>query len=54
MMVWSDVAMNAIEKANTTDLSYRASKNKRLLVELCLMQLASITFSGEKKKVVTT
>ncbi len=42
--------LTAIEKANTTDLSYRASKNQRLLVELCLMQLASITHDGQKKK----
>ncbi len=30
-------------------LKYKSSKNQRLLVELCLMQLASITFDGEKK-----
>ncbi|WKD86772.1 DNA polymerase III subunit tau [Polaribacter huanghezhanensis] len=40
----------AINKANDCDLSYRASKNQRLLVELTLMQIASITFDGEKKK----
>ncbi len=40
----------AIHKANDCDLSYRASKNQRLLVELTLMQIASITFDGEKKK----
>lgn len=40
----------AIEKANSCDLQYRGSRNQRLLVELCLMQLASITFDGEKKK----
>ncbi|UAM99534.1 DNA polymerase III subunit gamma/tau [Polaribacter litorisediminis] len=42
--------MQAIHKANDCDLNYRASKNKRLLVELTLMQIASITFDGEKKK----
>ncbi|WP_296636907.1 DNA polymerase III subunit gamma/tau [Polaribacter sp.] len=42
--------MQAIDKANECDLSYRASKNQRLLVELTLMQIASITFDGEKKK----
>lgn len=42
--------MQAIEKANDCDLNYRASKNQRLLVELSLMQIASITFDGEKKK----
>ncbi len=40
----------AIDKANECDLNYRASKNQRLLVELSLMQIASITFDGEKKK----
>ncbi|MFD2551051.1 DNA polymerase III subunit gamma/tau [Bizionia sediminis] len=39
----------AIELANDCDLKYKSSKNQRLLVELCLMQLASITFDGEKK-----
>lgn len=34
--------LKAIDLANTTDLKYKASKNQRLLVELCLMQLASI------------
>ena len=42
--------LQAIEKANQCDLDYRASKNQRLLVELTLMQIASITFDGEKKK----
>ena len=42
--------MQAINKANDCDLNYRASKNQRLLVELSLMQIASITFDGEKKK----
>ncbi|MEZ4797655.1 MAG: DNA polymerase III subunit gamma/tau [Flavobacteriaceae bacterium] len=40
----------AINIANDCDLKYKSSKNQRLLVELCLMQLASITFDGEKKK----
>ena len=44
--------MEAIKKANDCDLNYRASKNQRLLVELTLMQIASITFDGEKKKPV--
>jgi DNA polymerase III subunit gamma/tau len=42
--------MKALELANECDLNYKASKNQRLLVELCLMQLASIHFDGEKKK----
>jgi DNA polymerase-3 subunit gamma/tau len=40
----------SIDKANDCDLKYKTSKNQRLLVELCLMQLASINFDGEKKK----
>lgn len=39
----------AIELANDCDLKYKTSKNQRLLVELTLMQLASINFDGEKK-----
>jgi len=45
--------LNAIEKANSCDLSYKSSKNKRLLVELTLMQIASLTFTSVKKKVAT-
>ncbi|SHG96996.1 DNA polymerase III subunit gamma/tau [Flagellimonas flava] len=41
--------LKALEIANTCDLSYKSSKNQRLLVELALMKLASITFDGEKK-----
>ena len=42
--------IEAINKANDCDLNYRTSKNQRLLVELTLMQIASINFDGEKKK----
>ena len=42
--------IKGIDMANDCDLKYKASKNQRLLVELTLMQLASITFDGEKKK----
>lgn len=42
--------VQAIDLANDCDLKYKNSKNQRLLVELCLMQLASITGNGEKKK----
>ena len=41
--------MKGIELANDCDLKYKTSRNQRLLVELCLMQLASITYDGEKK-----
>ena len=43
--------LKAIELANSCDLNYKASKNQRLLVELCLMQLVSLTFEAEKKRV---
>ncbi|MCO4820798.1 MAG: DNA polymerase III subunit gamma/tau [Flavobacteriaceae bacterium] len=42
--------LKAIELANDCDLKYKTSRNQRLLVELCLMQLASISYDGEKKK----
>jgi DNA polymerase-3 subunit gamma/tau len=42
--------IQSIEKANQCELNYKISKNQRLLVELTLMQIASITFDGEKKK----
>jgi len=41
--------LQAIDIANDCDLKYKNSKNQRLLVELTLMQLASLTFDGEKK-----
>lgn len=44
--------LQAIDKANDCDLKYKSSQNQRLLVELCLMQLASILFETEKKNLV--
>jgi len=41
--------LKGIELSNDCDLKYKTSRNQRLLVELCLMQLASITFDAEKK-----
>ncbi|WP_074406340.1 DNA polymerase III subunit gamma/tau [Aquimarina megaterium] len=41
--------IKGIELANDCDLKYKTSRNQRLLVELCLMQLASILVDGEKK-----
>ena len=46
-----DFLLEGIQIANDCDLKYKISQNQRLLVELCLMQLASITFDGEKKKI---
>jgi hypothetical protein len=45
-----DFLLKGIELANECDLKFKVNQNQRLLVELCLMQLASITFDGEKKK----
>jgi DNA polymerase-3 subunit gamma/tau len=42
--------LKGIAIANDCDLKYKLSQNQRLLVELCLMQLASINYDGEKKK----
>ncbi|NNJ88434.1 MAG: DNA polymerase III subunit gamma/tau [Eudoraea sp.] len=41
--------LKALEIANQADLQYKSSKNARLLVELALMKLASLSFEGEKK-----
>ena len=46
----SQFLIDGIELANTCDLKYKNSQNQRLLVELCLMQIASLTFVDEKKK----
>ncbi|HET8838890.1 MAG TPA: DNA polymerase III subunit gamma/tau [Flavobacteriaceae bacterium] len=42
--------LHGIELANDADFNYKNSRNQRLLIELCLMQLASLSFGGEKKK----
>ncbi len=42
--------MQAIDLANDCDLKYKTSKNQRLLVELTLMKIASLTFDAQKKK----
>ena len=41
--------LKAIDIANECDLQYKSSKNQRLLIELALMKIASITFDGKKK-----
>ena len=47
------VALNwladAMDLANACELNYRNAQNKRLHVELCLMQIASLHFDGKKK-----
>lgn len=49
-VVTRDFLIDAIDLANDCDLNYKSSKNKRLFVELCLMKLATLALSGEKKK----
>ncbi len=46
----TEFLLRGIDLANDCDQKYKNSQNQRLLVELCLMQLASVTFDGEKKK----
>jgi DNA polymerase-3 subunit gamma/tau len=46
----SQFLIRGIERANDCDLDYKKSQNQRLLVELCLMQLGSLTFDEQKKK----
>ncbi|RNC88715.1 MAG: DNA polymerase III subunit gamma/tau [Allomuricauda sp.] len=42
--------LKALDLVNQCDLNYKSSRNQRLLVELTLMKLASLTFTEEKKK----
>lgn len=42
--------IEGIDIANSCDLKYKTSRNQRLLVELCLLQLASLTATDQKKK----
>jgi DNA polymerase-3 subunit gamma/tau len=49
----SDFLLQGIELANDCDLKYKVSQNQRLLVELALMQISSINFDGEKKKLIS-
>ena len=43
------VLIQALELYSRCDVSYKASKNQRLLVELTLMQACSLDPQGEKK-----
>lgn len=44
-----DFLIHALNLTSECDMRYKNSKNQRLLVELCLMQLSSLTIGGEKK-----
>ena len=45
-----EVLFRAIELANSCDLNYKVSRNKRLLLELTLIQLCQLTQAEERKK----
>ena len=47
--VSSEFLIQALNLANECELNYKTSSNHRLLVELCLMQLASIGTTEKKK-----
>ena len=44
-----DFILRALGVLGKTDVEYKSAKNHRLLVEICLMQLCSITSEQEKK-----
>ena len=44
--------VRALEITSDCDLKYKTSRTPRLLVELALMQLASLTYEGDKKKMM--
>ena len=45
----ADFLLGGLQLTAECDLHYKTSKNQRLLVELALLQLASVTLRGEKK-----
>lgn len=45
-----DFLLCGLEVVNDSDIQYKASKNKRLLIELCLLKLCSENLSDLKKK----
>ena len=48
--VESIVVMRALQALSKADVGYKSSKNQRLLVEVCLMELCSLKQEHEKKK----
>lgn len=46
------ILVEAINIANNCDLKYKTSQNQRLLVELCLMQLATLTHPEKKNSIL--
>ena len=50
-MIKHHMGVDAITLINSFEINYKNVKNKRVHIELGLMQLASLHFDGEKKKV---
>jgi DNA polymerase-3 subunit gamma/tau len=46
----TSIIINCLELLNKCEISYRSSINQRLLIELTIMQLGSLTLSDQKKK----
>jgi DNA polymerase-3 subunit gamma/tau len=46
----TEYLLDAIALINSFEINYKSVNNKRVHVELSLMQLASLHFNGEKKK----
>ncbi len=49
-----DFLIKGLNLCTETDLKYKTAQNQRLLVELLLMQLCSLTHNPEKKKLMDT
>jgi len=47
----TEYLLDGIALINSFEVNYKSVNNKRVHVELCLMQLSSLHFNGEKKKV---
>ena len=45
---------DAMALANACELSYKQAHNKRLHIELCLMQISSLHADGEKKRKINS
>ena len=48
----NEYLMDGIEIINSCEINFKSVKNKRIHVELTLMQLASLHFNEEKKKAI--
>lgn len=47
----SQILRDAIKLTNKADLNYKNSQNQRLLIELCLLELASLNINEENKTI---